>query len=187
MNWLKTIFTVSAAFLICLLVGCNSFDYVGQKLEPIKDDQVVAFYNSKEDVPKNTYKVLGRAVITAPDGSNTEEIREELLEKAREYGADAVEIVLFKRVKTGDVVVPKVAPYRDRVGSWAVSSNRADGSPIFLDTFVNTVPLETADIEQFEIRVKAFFLAKKQRLQKSLDAYNKERESYLHGTSRFSQ
>ena len=187
MKRLKSIFLVGSAVCAVLLSGCNSFDYVGQKLEPIKGGEAVVFYNKPEEVPPNIYKVLGRAVITAPDGSNTEEVRQELLEKARAYGANAVEIILFKRIKTGTIFYPKEAPYQDRVGSWAVSSNRADGSPIFIDTFVKTVPLKTGEIDQYEIKVKALFLAKKERLKKSIEEFNKERESYLHGSSRFSQ
>ena len=177
-------------FVFCIgimLTGCMQFDYVGQKLAPLKPEQMVAFYNSKEEVPTGIYKVLGRAVITAPDGTNTEEVKEELLKKAREYGADAVEVVIFKRIKTGEVNIPVNEQYEGPVGSWATTSNRPDGTPIYTDTFVDTVPLKTHALEQYEIRAKVLFLADKKKLQKSIATYKKNRKSYLHGTSRFAQ
>ena len=184
MNIFKTLFVVAGAVI---LSGCTSFDYVGQKLAPLPPSQVVAFYNSKSEVPPNVYRTLGRAVISAPDGTNTEDVKAELIEKAREYGADAIEVVLFKRVKTGEVSIPVNEQYEGPVGSWAVTSNRPDGTPLYTDSFVSTVPLETHAIEQYEIRAKVLFLADKKKLKKSIEKYKKDRKSYLHGTSRFSQ
>jgi len=184
MNILKILFIVG---VVMVFSGCTQFDYVGQKLAPLQPEQPVAFYNSKEEVPPDTYRILGRAVITAPDGTNTEEVKAKLLEKAREYGADAIEVVLFKRVKTGEVTIPVNEQYEGTVGSWAVTSNRPDGTPIYTDTFVNTVPLKTNTLIQYEIRAKVLFLADKKKLKKSIEKYKKDRKSYLHGTSRFAQ
>jgi len=184
MNILKILFIFSVTII---LSGCTQFDYVGQKLSPLPPDQMVAFYNSKEEVPPNIYQVLGRAVVTAPDGTNTEEVKEEIMKKAREYGADAVEVVLFKRIKTGEVMIPQNEQYEGPVGSWAATSNRPDGTPIYTDTFVDTVPLQTHVLEQYEIRAKVLFLADKEKLKKSIEKYKKDRKSYLHGTSRFAQ
>jgi hypothetical protein len=188
MNWFKSMFFTSAfVALVCLVSGCTQFDYVGQKLTPLSPDQFVAFYNSKNEVPPDTYKVLGRAEVTAPDGTNTESVKAEILEKAREYGADAVEVVLFKRVKTGEVVIPKHQTYSGPTGSWVVTSNRPDGTPIYTDSFVENVPLQTSAVDQFEIQAKVLFLAKKEKLEKAIDKYKEERKSYLHGSSRFAQ
>lgn len=184
MNKLKILFILAVSII---LSGCIQFDYVGQKLAPLQPDQMVAFYNSKEDVPPNTYRVLGRAVVTAPDGTNTQDVKEELMQKAREYGADAIEVILFKRVKTGEIVTPKNEQYEGPVGSWSTTSNRPDGTPIYTDSFVDTVPLKTHTIIQYEIRAKVLFLADKKKLKKSIEKYKKERKSYLHGTSRFAQ
>lgn len=184
MNILKILFIF---IVVATLSGCTQFDYVGQKLSPTPPDQMVAFYNSKEEVPPNVYQVLGRAVITAPDGTTSQEVKEELIEKARAYGADAIEVVLFKRVKTGEVAIPRNEQYEGPVGSWSVTSNRPDGSPIYTDSFVDTVPLKTHALIQYEIRAKVLFLADKEKLKKSLGKYKKDRKSYLHGTSRFAQ
>ena len=184
MNKLNTLFILA----VCVLLsGCMQFDYVGQKLKPLPPEDMVAFYNSKEEVPPNIYKVLGRAVITAPDGTNTQDVKEELIQKAREYGADAIEVVVFKRIKTGEVMVPQNEQYDGPVGSWSSTSNRPDGEPIYTDSFVDTVPLKTHVIEKYEIRAKVLFLANKKKLKKSIEKYKKDRQSYLHGTSRFAQ
>jgi len=184
MNTLKILFVFVAAIILC---GCTSFDYVGQKLAPLPPDQPVAFYNSKEEVPPNIYRTLGRAVVSAPDGTNTEDVKNTIIEKAREYGADAVEVILFKRVKTGEVNIPKNEQYEGPVGSWATTSNRPDGTPLYTDSFYDTVPLNVHTIEQYEIRAKVLFLADKKKLKKSIEKYKKDRQSYLHGTSRFAQ
>ncbi|MDD5697558.1 MAG: hypothetical protein PHH77_02980 [Victivallaceae bacterium] len=189
-NRTKMIFMLSvAAMAIFPAGGCMQFDYVGQKLAPLKPDQAVAFYNSKDSVPPDTYKVLGRAEITAPDGTNTEEVKAELIEKAREYGANAIEVVSFKRVKTGEVEIPQNEAYgsNDPVGTWAVTSNRPDGTPIYTDSFVKTIPLEVNVIEKYEIQAKVLFLADKERVNKNIEAYKKKRKSYLHSSSRFAQ
>ena len=187
-NRVKTIFVIAVCIMLMYLGnGCTQFDYVGQKLTPLKPDQPVAFYNSKDDVPPDTYKVLGRAVITAPDGTNSQSVKEELIEKAREYGADAIEVVIFKRVKTGEAVIPHQESYSGPVGSWAVTSNRPDGTPIYTDSFVKTVPLQSKVIEQYEIRAKVLFLSHKKKLDKAIEKQQKERKSYLHGESRFAQ
>ena len=184
MNKLKILFILAVSIV---LSGCMSFDYVGQKLEPLPPDQLVAFYNNKEEVPPNVYRVLGRAVVTAPDGTNTQEVKEKIMDKAREYGADAIEVVLFKRVKSGVVAIPKNEQYEGPVGSWSVTSNRPDGTPLYTDSFVDTVPLKTHELIQYEIRAKVLFLADKKKLKKSIEKYKKERKSYMHGTSRFAQ
>ncbi len=184
MNGLKILFILAVSIM---LSGCMNFDYVGQKLKPLQPDQMVSFYNSKEEVPPNIYRVLGRAVITAPDGTNAQEVKDELMGKAREYGADAIEVVLFKRVKTGEVMVPKNEQYEGPVGSWSATSNRPDGTPLYTDSFVNTVPLKTNALVQYEIRAKVLFLADKKKLKESIAKYKKDRKSYLHGTSRFAQ
>ncbi|MFA6716435.1 MAG: hypothetical protein WC082_03385 [Victivallales bacterium] len=189
MNRVKIFFLLAAGIAMAYLGnGCTQFDYVGQKLTPLTDDQAVAFYNSSSEVPPNVYSIMGRAVVTAPDGSSTESVKEEIISKAREYGADAIEVVLFKRVKTGEVAVPdKHDPYGGVTGSWVTTSNRADGTPIYTDSFVDTVPLSVHTLEQYEIRAKVLFLAEKGRLKKSIEKYKKDRKSYLHGTSRFAQ
>jgi len=184
MNKIKILFVFAAAII---LSGCTSFDYVGQKLKPLPPGEMVAFYNSKEEVPPKIYAVLGRAVITAPDGTDTEDVKSEIIAKAREYGANAVEVVMFKRIKTGEVIVPKNEQFEGPVGSWSVTSNRPDGTPLYTDSFVDTVPLKTHALEQYEIRAKVLFLVDKQRLKRSVEKYKKDRKSYLHGTSRFAQ
>lgn len=173
--------------LIGLLSGCMQFDYVGQKLSPLPPDQSVAFYDSKDMVPPNTYSVLGRAVVSAPDGTNSEEVKAKLLKKAREYGADAIEVVTFKRVKTGEVVIPQHDDYQGPTGSWVTTSNRPDGTPIYTDTFVDTEPLKVNAVAKYEIRAKVLFLADKVKLKESIEKYQKDRKSYMHGTSRFAR
>jgi hypothetical protein len=170
-----------------LLSGCMQFDYVGQKLSPLSPEQSVAFYDSKDMVPPDTYNVLGRAVVTAPDGTSSEEVKAKLMEKAREYGADAIEVVTFKRIKTGEVVIPQHDDYQGPTGSWVTTSNRPDGTPIYTDTFVDTEPLKINTVAKYEVRAKVLFLADKVKLKKSIEKYQKDRKSYMHGTSRFAR
>ncbi|QSH40637.1 hypothetical protein P0136_12230 [Lentisphaerota bacterium ZTH] len=187
MGFIRPVKYFSLLATAVLLGGCISFDYVGQKLKPLDDSQTVAFFDSADQVPAGQYKVIGRAVAVGPDGTSSGDVRQKLIDKARAYGADAIQVVTFKRVKTGTTVIPKNDPYEGAVGNWVQTSNRPDGTPIYNDTQGSNIPLETIAIDKYEIRAKVLFLALKQRYDTAMEKYKKSRQRYLHNESRFSQ
>ena len=86
--------------------GCVDLNYVGQTFPPLPEDQAVALYTPEQLPPEGEYRSIGRATLTAPDGTERETILEKLVESAREHGADAVRIVEFQRIYQGDRYTP---------------------------------------------------------------------------------
>lgn len=161
--FLITVFSLPG---IILFAGCVNIDYVGQEYPQRNPDAEIMFYNSKEDVPKDTYRIIGRANIDAPGSYNPAEIKKKILNKARSCGADAVEVVEFKREKSGEQKVSTTNnEYDGVVGTWANNGVRSNGSPIYVDSFDKTVPLKQAVHETFELKIKILFLISNERFQ----------------------
>jgi len=162
---------------IILFAGCVNIDYVGQEYPERNPDAEIMFYNSREDVPKDTYRIIGRANIDAPGDYNPAEIKKKILRKARDCGADAVEVVEFKRIKTGEQkVASNNSEYDGVVGTWANNGVRSDGSPIYVDSFDKTVPLKQAYRETFELKIKILFLISNERFQEFQKKASEERQ-----------
>ncbi|MCP3968409.1 MAG: hypothetical protein GY750_07875 [Lentisphaerae bacterium] len=178
---------IAICMAAALMGGCISFDYVGQKLAPLEGGQVVAFYDSADQVPAGQYRVIGRAVAVGPDGTTSQEVRQKLIDKAREYGADAIQVVSFKRIRTGTTVVAKNDQYSGAVGSWVQTSNRADATPLYNDTFSQNIPLQTVAIAKFETRAKVLFLVNIKKYDTAMEQFKKSRARYLHEESRFAK
>jgi len=161
--FLITVFSLAG---MMFFAGCVNIDYVGQEYTQRNPDAEIMFYNSREDVPKNTYRVIGRANIEAPGSYNPAEIKKKLFKKARQCGADAIEVVEFKREKTGEQKISTTSnEYDGVVGTWANNGVRSDGSPIYVDSFDKTVPLKQNVHETFELKIKVLFLISNERFQ----------------------
>jgi hypothetical protein len=83
--------------MVLLAVGCTKIDYVGKSYPPTAD---VDIFFSMEDVEAD-YEVMGHLTATADDFVGTEKMQEDILEKAREKGADAVVILGLDRYSAG--------------------------------------------------------------------------------------
>ncbi len=177
----------SIALVVLFLSSCISIDYVGQSLPPLPSDKSVAFYNSTTEVPANSYDVIGRAEVDAPDGTNSEEIKHKLINEARKHGADAIQVVSFERIKTGVYSRPVEREADGTVGGWMATATHADGSPIYNDSFSRNVPLQTTDVDTFAIKVKVLFLAKREKYQREIEQNREERERYMHQSSRYAK
>ncbi|MHB9138425.1 MAG: hypothetical protein ACYC4Q_03365 [Victivallaceae bacterium] len=161
---------------IIILAGCVDINYVGQQYPQKDPDAEVIFYNSTADVPKNTYRIIGRANIEAPGDYNPAEIKLKILDKARDCGADAVEVVEFKREKTGEQNISKSPEYDNTVGFWSGNGLRSDGSPIYVDSFDKAVPLKHASQNIFVLKIKILFLITSERFQKFQEQASAERQ-----------
>lgn len=92
---MKRLMVLAAAALL-LAPGCTKIDYVGKEYPPTTD---VEIFFSMDDVERE-YEVMGHLTATAADMVSTEKMQEEILEKAREKGADAVVILGLDRYAT---------------------------------------------------------------------------------------
>ena len=85
--------------MILFVTACGSdVDYLGDSYPPTSHVDV---YFSEDDVTEG-YLVMGRATV---DGGDAAELKEELIEKARESGADGIIFEEFDRVKTGEQTI----------------------------------------------------------------------------------
>ena len=88
--------------MIVFLTSCGGddvdIDYLGDSYTPTSHVDV---YFSEDDVNEG-YLVIGHATA---DGGTTEALQEELVEKARESGADGIIFEGFDRVETGEKTI----------------------------------------------------------------------------------
>lgn len=153
----------AALFILMLLSGCVSVEYVGQRFAPQPDDAFIALFDSPKAVPAGAYKVIGRAELTAPDGARWFDLHDRFLAEARAVGADAVELVGYKRVVVGSV--PVYAPGSELAyeENRTRSSFDADGSMLYVDSFGKPVQASDSVRDSYEIHMRARFLMKKER------------------------
>jgi len=159
--------------LLLMMAGCVDLNYVGQTFPPLPEGQAVALYTAEQPPPEGEYRSIGRATLTAPDGTEQEEILDKLTESAREHGADAVRIVEFKRVYLGDRYTPGGA-VGELPRSRAMGDRTADGSYIYTDSFGAPAASDQPPTAVYEISVKALYLVTNARFAQVMREYRKE-------------
>lgn len=87
-------YTLSVAFIMLTLAGCVDVAYHGESFPSTK--QVRMFYDHSS-YPKDKYKIIGKATVTADRIMSGDTINDKLLEKAKQIGADAVVILDLDR------------------------------------------------------------------------------------------
>lgn len=148
---------LAGGMLLSVLTGCIDLSYTGQSFPPLEGEPV-AFYSEKASRPDNEYRAIGRILLTAPDGTRSEKLQERLIEAAREHGANAVEVVEFKRVQVGLSAAPEVRQ-DNAIAQRAFRDNRnAAGERIYLDSFGERASLVSPPRKVYEIQIKALLL-----------------------------
>ena len=84
-----------------VLSGCMSVDYVGQTFPALSAADSIEVFSPGNPMPASGYRVMGRAELVAPPRTRITDIRQRLIELAREKGAEAVNIVSFRKVQVG--------------------------------------------------------------------------------------
>ncbi len=160
--------------LAVVLSGCTSVDYVGQKLDPTPESHKVEYFMNRGQVPVGKYQIMGRASVCGPDGIDTYDIQELLLEKAHEFGADAVAVVGVRFVKKS--IYPSSEECFDSPNpDSSPISYTDDGELIPIDFFgEKSVPLRSGFGFRNEVRVQALFLKDRQILCQLLIERGKE-------------
>jgi hypothetical protein len=150
---------VGAVLLFTLICGCINVDYTGQHYPATGSQSEIAFYNSSKEVPTGKYAIIGRAVATAPDSYKSQAIKESLLAKAQACGADAIQVVDFKRIFIGQQELPTAsANANGPVGSWGSRGTRADGSKIAVNSSGKVVPLQSKVYDRYKLKARVLFL-----------------------------
>jgi len=94
---MKTRWFVLAA-LPLLISGCAHLDYAGQSFPPTQ--QVDLFY-SEANIGRE-YMVMGELTGTGDTFVSTQKLQDQMVQKAREKGADAVVILGLEHFKSGE-------------------------------------------------------------------------------------
>ncbi len=161
-----------------LLGGCVDFSYVGQEFAPTPASQPVLFFRNRSQLPVGKYQIIGRATIQAPDGTDVFDLEELLLQRAREYGADAVCMVETKRIELGAYEIENAAfdgpsePLDPGNLNW-------DGSAVAVNTFGEQVNVGGEKMRREEVVVKALFLKDRKVLRRLLAERGRELEELL--------
>ena len=153
-----------SAFLFLLLcgAGCMSFDYVGQSFDPRPDSSPVAFFDGRQEIPPDAYRIIGRGTLTGSDRIDGYDRTQKMRVIARERGADAVCIV-------GRRIVP-AGFYPRAEGEFAqpstVSANRdgtdAVGAAWQTDSFgEKSISSDGENRARFDFEIKLLLLKKK--------------------------
>ena len=138
-----------------LFAGCVNIQYSGKSYSPTKN---VKFFAKKAAI-KKPYTVMGKAVATAPEHFTTEEVEDSLVSKAEAEGANAVLLVSFAKVKSGEAREDQILN-DDAPESWKVDDDSASNWNLLQGTFANTDSPSNSDGEEttYKIIVKALFL-----------------------------
>ena len=171
----KQMCRIVAAGILSLIAGCMDFDYVGQEFAPTPESEPVTYYPKRADVPVGVYGIIGRAVVKAPDGTDGFDIQELLLERARQYGADAVCQVSAKRIIVGTYSLSS-EEFGGPAPMIGAANLNPDGSPIGENTFGDTVEIKGELRNRYVVEVKALFLKNKQELETLLEERGRELE-----------
>ena len=105
----KSVFCISVLLLV-VLTGCVQYDYVGQSFPP-NENGTVTFYEKENAVPRENLLLIGRMTMTCDEYLDKYEVEEKLMEKARQYGADAVSIVSETKVAENTQVNEAMAEF----------------------------------------------------------------------------
>ena len=152
----------------CLLSGCVNVDYVGQSFDPIPEGTAVEYFSARKEIPAGKYRIIGRGTIETTRKLDRFDLREILVDSAREHGADAVAVVSEKQVNVG------VYPQENDMISGGLSSTanaynlNPDGTPMEMDTFGAPSRLQGGTRFRTELHVKALFLKEREALEQQL-------------------
>ena len=165
--------------LLCLIgAGCMDFSYVGQEFAPTPESEPVTYYTGRSEVPAGQYGIIGRAEVIAPDGTDGFDIQALLLQRAREYGADAVCQVKAERIRVGAYFFSK-DEYRGPTPMESPGGLNPDGSFDSQSSFGSVSDDDEEIRYRYKVEVKALFLKNKKQLTALLEERRRELDHLL--------
>ena len=159
--------------LAVLVSGCMNVDYVGQTFPALPAGTPVIIYSPEAPMPQGIYRSIGRVTISAPQRSTSDDIRAELTDLALEHGAEAVNVVEFKRVQVG------VESYGSAgQPTWNNDDRNAGGGYIYSNSFGQRASIPGNTHPVFELRVKALLMVTNERFAEMQALYQKEHAQF---------
>lgn len=172
----ELLFFAGVAALL-LTAGCVKFDYVGREFAPTPESEPIAYFRSRSEIPPGEFRIIGRAKISAPDGTDSYDIRDLLLEKARESGADAVCQVRARKIPAGFYDREETDPFGPQKPLDPANTG-FQGAPSTRKTeeaeYGEPVKMQGEKRSRQEVVVQALFLKKKADLDKLMANQNRE-------------
>lgn len=168
---------LTAVAALLLTAGCVKIDYVGREFTPTPQSEPVAYYLNREEIPPGQFRIIGRATLTAPDGTDGYDIKDELLAKARTCGADAVCQVRARKLDVGlyDREEPDPFPPQKPIDP---ANTAFQGAPSLQEVekaeYGDPVKLKGEENSRKEVVIQALFLKKKAEVEKLIAAQEKE-------------
>jgi hypothetical protein len=156
-----------------VLSGCMSVDYVGQTFPALPATDAIEVFSPENPMPVSGYRIMGRVELVAPPRTKGTAIRQRLIELAREKGAEAVNIVSFRKVQ---------------VGFWASDSGPGEmpnyehdprnggGRFLYSNSFGNPVTLPTGRQAMYDSCVQAQLLVSDARFAQMEQLYRRQME-----------
>ena len=170
---LRKIFkTVLASCGLLAAAGCINIEYVGQSFPPLPESTPVLIFSPESPAPEKGYRIIGRAIVTAPDNKGAGVMRPELAKLAREHGADAVNIVAYNRIRLGTA-----APDSGRLqpNNWNKDGRNAGGAYIYTNSFGEPAELSKPGKAIYEQQFKVQLLVTDERFAQIEKLYKEER------------
>ena len=145
---------------VLLFSGCMSFDYVGQSFTPRSESAPVSFFQGRDRIPADQYRIIGRGCLRGPQDTDLYDRNVKLREEAREKGADAVCIVSTEVKAAG--IYPQAAG--EFPGPLAAGSNVDNLSPANtpweVDSYGEMRTLKSKEKVRYVFETKVLFLKK---------------------------
>ena len=168
----KIVKTVLCSCGVMAAAGCINIEYVGQSFPPLPESEPVLIFSPESPAPEKGYRIIGRAIVTAPDNKGPGIIRPELANFAREHGADAVNIVAYNRILLGTA-----APDSGRLqpNNWNRDGRNAGGAYIYTNSFGEPAELSKPGKAIYEQQFKVQLMVTDERFKQIEKLYKEER------------
>ena len=160
LNWLLFLVVLFAA-------GCINVDYVGQRLAPLPEGQLVVFFEERDTYDTARYQAIGRARVEAPDGTGILDIMEKLQDYARDCGASAIKIVSMGKVEVGQVRVAVAAD--ETLRDSGATGTAVGGERIYTDSFGESSSMPTNYEPKYEVVGDVIFLVEKEAFDRAME------------------
>lgn len=165
----------AVAISVMIAAGCINIDYVGQSYEP-DPRREIKWFNTAQEVPQDTYQIIGRATATCSSDRNQLDVREALLEEAASRGADAIQVV-----NSGLKTIKKAYLADGGLNEFGSNSNesRRDGAWVPYDSFGQEKTRRVREVEIQEFHANVYFLVYKERYQEAMELFQAERRPVI--------
>ena len=154
---MKKLFLPLMTAVTCfILAACATVDYEGESLPALPSDAPVKFYLATELEKMPGVRVLGTAEYTARPTLTSKDIREILVDAARDEGANGIRIISMEKIPDGEARKDQI----NNTGApqWNVSDN-SDTSLTAMKTTINGVDSRDKQKTIYKTFVKAEFLS----------------------------